>query len=94
MSQTQLVQVRKGLTMLLHLLAAEQFCSQRRLGISALLYPAVSAEPRPQMGQVTQDALAAYLQVCGLLLRSEVSTNRIAIRVVALLHYYYIRLLP
>jgi hypothetical protein len=30
------------------------------------------------MRQVPQDALAAYLQVCGLLLRSEVSTNQIA----------------
>ena len=36
------------------------------------------------MGQVLQIALAAYLQVCGLLLRSEVSANWIAIRVVAL----------
>jgi hypothetical protein len=36
------------------------------------------------MGQVPQDALAAYLQVCGLLPRCEVSTNRIATRVAAL----------
>jgi len=35
------------------------------------------------MGQVSKNA-AAYLQVLGLLLRNEVSANRIAIRVVAL----------
>jgi len=78
------VLTRQGLTMLLHLIAAEQFRPQRRLSDGALLYPAVSAEPRPQMGQVPQDAFAAYLQVRGLLLRSEVSANWIPIWVVAL----------
>jgi hypothetical protein len=36
------------------------------------------------MGQVSKNALVAYLQVSGLLLRSEVSANWIAIRVVDL----------
>ena len=70
--------------MLLHLLAAEQFWSQRQVVLSALLCPAVSAEPRPQMGQVPKNALDAYIQVWGLLVWSEVSANWIAIRVVAL----------
>jgi hypothetical protein len=48
--------------MQIHLVAAEQFCSQWRLVVSALLYLAVSAEPRPQRGQVSKKAFAAYLQ--------------------------------
>lgn len=63
MFQPQLVLTRQGLAMLLHLITAEQFRPQRRLSDGTLLYPAVSAEPRPQMGQVPQDAFAAYLQV-------------------------------
>jgi hypothetical protein len=69
------VQTRQGPAMLLHLIAAEQFRSQRRLVVSARLCPAASTEPRPQKGQVSKNALAAYLQACGLLLRSEVSAT-------------------
>jgi hypothetical protein len=68
------VQTRQGLAMLLHLGAAEQFRSQRRLGEAILPSRTVSAETRPEIQQVPENRLAR-LQV-GLLFRSKLSTNQ------------------
>jgi hypothetical protein len=50
-SRAQFVQARQGPAMLLHLIAAEQFRSQRWLADGVLFCQTVSAETRPQMGQ-------------------------------------------
>jgi hypothetical protein len=47
--------------MLLHLVAAEQFRSQRWLAAGALLCQAVFVEARPQMEQGPKNGLTAHL---------------------------------
>lgn len=62
-SRSQLVRVRQGLAMLLHLVAAEQLRSQRWLDSGELFWPAVSAEAGPPMEQGPANGPAVHLQV-------------------------------
>ena len=62
-SRTQRVRFRQGLAMLLHLVAAEQFRSQRRLGIGEFFGQAVSAKAFPPTDQGFANGPVAYLQV-------------------------------
>jgi len=62
-SHIQPVRARQNLAMLLHLVAAEEFRSQRWLVAGVLLAQAVSAETCPQMKQGPANDLAACLQV-------------------------------
>jgi hypothetical protein len=49
--------------MLFHLVSAEKFRSQWWFVAGVLLCQAVSAEARPQMGQFSENGLAALFQV-------------------------------
>ena len=62
-SRTQLVQARKGLAMLLHLFAAEQFRAQRQLVAGVHFRRSAPEEARPDPAQVREDGLAVRLHV-------------------------------
>jgi hypothetical protein len=49
--------------MLLHLRAAEQFCSQRRLIADVFLCQVVATEVRFQIEHISENSLIAYRQV-------------------------------